>query len=82
MYLDIGNNTLIDENEIIAVVNVSDRFFTDFKKDDLDYTKNVEFVNEDESITIRSIVITNRGVYKSNISGNYLMNNLDRKSVV
>ena len=75
MYLDIGNNTLIDENEIIAVVNVSDRFFTDFKKDDLDYTKNVEFVNEDESITIRSIVITNRGVYKSNISGTYLMNN-------
>lgn len=58
MYLDIGNNTLIDEKEIIAVVNVSDRFFTDFKKDDLDYTKNVEFVNEDESITIRSIVIT------------------------
>ena len=52
MYLDIGNNTLIDEKEIIAVVNVSDRFFTDFKKDDLDYTKNVEFVNEDESITI------------------------------
>lgn len=45
MYLDIGNNTLIDEKEIIAVVNVSDRFFTDFKKDDLDYTKNVEFVN-------------------------------------
>ena len=75
MYLDIGNNTLIDEKEIIAVVNVSDRFFTDFKKDDLDYTKNVEFVNEDESITIRSIVITNRGVYKSNISGNYLKNN-------
>ena len=75
MYLDIGNNTLIDEKEIIAVVNVSDRFFTDFKKDDLDYTKNVEFVNEDESITIRSIVITNRGVYKSNISGNYLMHN-------
>ena len=33
MYLDIGNNTLIDEKEIIAVVNVSDRFFTDFKKD-------------------------------------------------
>ena len=63
MYLDIGNNTLIDENEIIAVVNVSDKFFTDFKKDDLDYTKNVEFVNEDEDITIRSIVITNRGVY-------------------
>ena len=58
MYLDIGNNTLIDENEIIAVVNVSDKFFTDFKKDDLDYTKNVEFVNEDEDITIRSIVIT------------------------
>lgn len=26
MYLDIGNNTLIDEKEIIAVVNVSDRF--------------------------------------------------------
>lgn len=75
MYLDIGNNTLIDENEIIAVVNVSDKFFTDFKKDDLDYTKNVEFVNEDEDITIRSIVITNRGVYKSNISGTYLMNN-------
>lgn len=75
MYLDIGNNTLIDEKEIIAVVNVSDRFFTDFKKDDLDYTKNVKFVNEDESITIRSIVITNRGVYKSNISGTYLMNN-------
>ena len=64
MYLDIGNNRLIDENEIIAVVNVSDKFFTDFKKDDLDYTKNVEFVNEDEDITIRSIVITNRGVYK------------------
>lgn len=75
MYLDIGNKTLIDENEIIAVVNVSDKFFTDFDKNDLDYTKNVEFVNEDEDITIRSIVITNRGVYKSNISGNYLMNN-------
>lgn len=75
MYLDIGNNTLIDENEIIAVVNVSDKFFTDFDKNDLDYTKNVEFVNEDEDITIRSIVITNRGVYKSNISGTYLMNN-------
>lgn len=69
MYLDIGNNTLIDENEIIAVVNVSDKFFKDFDKNDLDYTKNVEFVNEDEDITIRSIVITNRGVYKSNISG-------------
>ena len=55
MYLDIGNNTLIDENEIIAVVNVSDKFFNDFDKNDLDYTK--------------------RGVYKSNISGNYLMNN-------
>ena len=63
MYLDIGNNTLIDENEIIAVVNVSDKFFKDFDKNDLDYTKNVEFVNEDEDITIRSIVITNRGVY-------------------
>lgn len=75
MYLDIGNNTLIDENEIIAVVNVSDKFFNDFDKNDLDYTKNVEFVNEDEDITIRSIVITNRGVYKSNISGTYLMNN-------
>ena len=75
MYLDIGNNTLIDENEIIAVVNVSDKFFKDFDKNDLDYTKNVEFVNEDEDITIRSIVITNRGVYKSNIIGNYLMNN-------
>ena len=75
MYLDIGNNTLIDENEIIAVVNVSDKFFKDFDKNDLDYTKNVEFVNEDEDITIRSIVITNRGFYKSNISGNYLMNN-------
>lgn len=75
MYLDIGNNTLIDENEIIAVVNVSDKFFKDFDKNDLDYTKNVEFVNEDENITIRSIVITNRVVYKSNISGNYLMNN-------
>ncbi|MDU7559980.1 MAG: DUF370 domain-containing protein [Finegoldia magna] len=75
MYLDIGNNTLIDENEIIAVVNVSDKFFKDFDKNDLDYTKNVEFVNEDEDITIRSIVITNRGVYKSNISGTYLMNN-------
>ena len=73
MYLDIGNNTLIDENEIIVVVNVSDKFFKDFDKNDLDYTKNVEFVNEDEDITIRSIVITNRGVYKSNISGNYLM---------
>ena len=57
MYLDIGNNTLIDENEIIAVVNVSDKFFTDFKKDDLDYTKNVEFVNEDEDITIRLSLI-------------------------
>lgn len=75
MYLDIGNNTLIDENEIIAVVNVSDKFFKNFDKNDLDYTKNVEFVNEDEDITIRSIVITNRGVYKSNISGTYLMNN-------
>lgn len=75
MYLDIGNNTLIDENEIIAVINVSDKFFKDFDKNDLDYTKNVEFVNEDEDITIRSIVITNRGVYKSNISGTYLMNN-------
>ena len=75
MYLDIGNNRLIDENEIIAVVNVSDKFFKDFDKNDLDYTKNVEFVNEDEDITIRSIVITNRGVYKSNISGTYLMNN-------
>ena len=40
MYLDIGNNTLIDENEIIAVVNVSDKFFKDFCKNDLDYTKN------------------------------------------
>ena len=57
MYLDIGNNTLIDENEIIAVVNVSNKFFTDFDKNDLDYTKNVEFVNEDEDITIRLSLI-------------------------
>ena len=75
MYLDIGNNRLIDENEIIVIVNVSDKFFDDFSKNDLEYTKNVEFINEDEDITIRSIVITNRGVYKSNISGTYLMNN-------
>ena len=75
MYLDIGNNRLIDENEIIVIVNVSDKFFDDFSKNDLEYTKNVEFINEYEDITISSIVITNRGVYKSNISGNYLMNN-------
>ena len=75
MYLDIGNNTLIDENEIIVIVNVSDKFFDDFSKNDLEYTKNVEFINEDDNIAIRSIVITNRGVYKSNISGTYLMNN-------
>lgn len=75
MYLDIGNNRLIDENEIIVIVNVSDKFFDDFSKNDLEYTKNVEFINEDDNIAIRSIVITNRGVYKSNISGNYLMNN-------
>ena len=75
MYLDIGNNRLIDENEIIVIVNVSDKFFDDFSKNDLEYTKNVEFLNEDDNITIRSIVITNRGVYKSNISGTYLMNN-------
>ncbi|MDU1831543.1 DUF370 domain-containing protein [Finegoldia magna] len=75
MYLDIGNNRLIDENEIIVIVNVSDKFFDDFSKNDLEYTKNVEFINEDDNIAIRSIVITNRGVYKSNISGTYLMNN-------
>ena len=71
MYLDIGNNRLIDENEIIVIVNVSDKFFDDFSKNDLEYTKNVEFINEDDNIAIRS----NRGVYKSNISGTYLMNN-------
>ena len=75
MYLDIGNNRLIDENEIIVIGNVSDKFFDDFSKNDLEYTKNVEFINEDDNIAIRSIVITNRGVYKSNISGTYLMNN-------
>ena len=64
MYLDIGNNRLI-----------SDKFFDDFSKNDLEYTKNVEFINEDDNIAIRSIIITNRGVYKSNISGTYLMNN-------
>ena len=56
-------------------MNVSDKFFDDFSKNDLEYTKNVEFINEDDNIAIRSIVITNRGVYKSNISGTYLMNN-------
>ncbi len=76
MYLDIGNGKLISEDEIIVIINVSNDYFEkNFEKDDLDFTENVEFVNEDMDITIRSLVVTDEGIYKSNISGYYLMNN-------
>lgn len=75
MYLDIGNNRLLDENEIIAVINVNDKFFDGFEKNDLEFSEKIVYLNEDEDITARSLVVTDKGVYKSNISGMYLMNN-------
>lgn len=73
MYLNIGNNHLIDEKEVVAIVNPAC-----FKVEDLEKL-NLEKVFSKEKV--RSLVITSSKAYLSNLSPDYI-NKKTRKEVI
>lgn len=73
MYLNIGNNQLIDEKEVVAVLNPKCISISDLEKMNLE---DVEVLGD-----VRSVVITDTHFYLSNLSADYI-NKKTRKEII
>lgn len=67
MYLHIGNDNLIKQNDIIAIFSVKDKKSSLYKKLVLDRNTSLNY-EESSTNRISSYILTNDKVYLSNIS--------------
>lgn len=67
MYLHIGNDNLIKQNNIIAIFSVKDKKSSLYKKLVLDRNENLDY-EESSTNRIASYILTNDKIYLSNIS--------------
>lgn len=67
MYLHIGNDNLIKQNDIIAIFSVKDKKSSLYKKLVLDRNEKLEY-EESSTNRISSYILTTDKIYLSNIS--------------
>lgn len=67
MYLHIGNDNLINQNDIIAIFSVKDKKSSLYKKLVLDRNEKLNY-KESSTNRIASYILTNDKIYLSNIS--------------